>query len=179
MRRINYVAAILVLPTLLYAALVITNPANYFVDGKGERLFSIAYILASYDGKASAIQLIGTTVIVFGIIISQEKWPVRIASLAGAMVVWLGLLQGMTSNQVMVSTTLVFFFGLTLLQALAIGIYMLVSTIVRLIPPSIALLIKFTTGVRRRVAFPMRSTRHRIGNWMRSVWQYARRRRLY
>lgn len=176
MRRINYVAAILILPTLLYAALVITNPANYFGGGNGERLFAVAYVLAAYHGKASAIQLIGTTVIVFGIIISQEKWLVRIASLIGAIVVWIGLVQGMADNSVLVATTLVFFVGLTLAQALVIGIYALAVILFKLIPPSIALLIKLITGVRQRAAYPMQN---RISSWMRSIWQSARRRRPF
>lgn len=51
MRRINYVAAILVLPTLLYAVPVILNPFNYFGGGDGEQLFAIAYMLTAYDGN--------------------------------------------------------------------------------------------------------------------------------
>ena len=132
MRRINYFAAILALPTLLYAALVILNPFNYFGSGGGERLFAIAYIANAYPGKASAIQLIGTTMIAFGIIISQEKLLARTASLAGAAFVWIGLLQGMAENLPLVSATLIIFAGLTPLQAVAIGVYMLMPTIFRL-----------------------------------------------
>lgn len=174
MRRINYFAAILVAPTLLYAALVILNPFNYFVDGKGESPFAIAYVVAPYPGKAAAIQLIGTTMIAFGIIVSQEKPIVRVASLLGTVVVWLGLVQGMLNNSLLVGTTLVFFVGLTLLQGIGIGIYMLATTIGRLVPPVVASIVRLADIVQQRVAYSVRSTGNRISGWAASVWRTAR-----
>lgn len=175
MRRINYVAAILVLPTLLYAALVILNPFNYFGGGNGERLFAVAYMLTAYDGKAAAIQLVGTTIIAFGIIISQENLNARMASLSGATFVWIGLLQGMTDNSLLVSTTLVIFVGLTTLQAVAVGAYLLMPTIFRLPPLLIAVLIRFINGARQWTVYRVQSMGNRSGIWLRSVRQTARR----
>ena len=175
MRRINYFAAILVAPTLLYAALVILNPFNYFVDGKGESPFAIAYIVAPYPGKAAAIQLIGTTMIAFGIIISQEKPTARIASLVGTMVVWLGLIQGMAGNSLLVSTTLVIFAGLTLSQSIVIGLNILFATIVRLTPRVIASLLRFANVIRQWTVYSIRLAGTRINGWAASVRRTARR----
>lgn len=174
MRRINYVAAILVLPTLLYAVPVILNPFNYFGGGDGEQLFAIAYMLTAYDGKASAIQLIGTTIIAFGIIISQENLNARMASLAGATLVWIGLLQGMAANPLLVITTLVIFVGLTTLQAIAVGAYLLMPTVFRLTPLVIAVLIRFINDAQQWAVYRAQSMGNRSGVWLRWFRQTAR-----
>lgn len=174
MRRINYVAIILVAPTLIYTALVITNPANFFGGGNGERTFAIEYMVLAYEGKASAIQLIGTTIIAFGIIISQGSPNARTASLMGAIFVWIGLIQGMIDNPLLVGATLVIFVGLISLQAFVIGIYMMVVTIARLAPPLTAALILFTNSAGQWVIGRMRSMGNRKGIWLRAIRQTIR-----
>ena len=175
MQRINYFAVVLIVPTLLYVALVVLNPFNYFGDGDGERLFAIAYIAAAYPGKAAAIQLIGTTIIAFGIIISQENLIVRTASLAGTTFVWIGLIQGMAGNSLLVNTTLLVFLVLTPTQALFIGIIILMPTILRLTMSGITALIGLANDVRQWTAYRVRLIGNRIGMWLRSVLQTTRR----
>ena len=177
MRRINYFAAILVAPTLLYAALVILNPFNYFGKEEGDRLFAIAYIVAPYPGKAAAIQLVGTTLIAFGIIVSQEKLTARIASLTGTSFVWVGLMQGIADNPLLAGATLVIFVGSILSQGVGISAYMLGTTIIRLAPPVIAWLIQYASIMRQRAVHPIRSTGNRISKWI--VWVRRTARRLW
>ena len=175
MRRINYFAAVLALHTLAYAALVILNPFNYLGDGDGERLFAIAYIAVAYPGKAAAIQLIGTALIAFGIIISQENLIARMVSLTGATFVWIGLLQGTFGNPSLVNTTLIIFLVSAPLQAAVVGAYMLTPRVFRLIRRLTIALIRFANGVRQWAVYRMRAMRNRSGIWLRSVWQTTRR----
>ena len=175
MRRINYFAAVLALHTLVYAALVILNPFNYLGDGDGERLFAIAYIAVAYPGKAAAIQLIGTALIAFGIIISQENLIARMVSLTGATFVWIGLLQGTFGNPSLVNTTLVIFMVSAPLQAAVVGAYMLTPMLFRLARWFTDALIRFANGVRRWAIYRMRAVWNRSGMWLRSIWQTTRR----
>ena len=177
MQRINYFARILVFPTLLYAAVVVLNPFNSFGAETGERLFAGAYIAVAYHGKAAAIQLIGTTMIAFGIIISQGNLFARIASLLGTSVVWLGLVQNMADNLPLVVTTLVIFVGLTLLQAAFIGIHALTVAVARLTPRYIALLTQFANTMRRKVGARLRLMESFVGR--RTLWAWRAIQRLW
>lgn len=127
MKRTNLFAVILVAPTPFYGVMIIRNPAGFFGE-PSEKLLALQHITDPYRGKAAAIQLLGTTLIAIGIIVSQERRSARMASLLGTAFVWVGLMFSMRENPLLVSTTFAIFAGSLIMQI----IYVIISKLMQL-----------------------------------------------
>lgn len=170
MKLVNYKTTILFLLTLLYSALVILNPANYFGDGKGESLLAVDYIKNSYPSKALAIQLVGTTIIACGIIISRERPAARILILTGTWFVWTGLTISIDNNPILLGTTLLLFPGSILLMVIGIGLYMLLNTTIKLTFHVTAWSVRRVNSIRHRGTNLILSTKNRITERIAQIW---------
>ena len=164
----NQIASALFILTLLYAALVILNPYNFFEGGEGEKALDIGYIYVSYKHKESAIQLIGTMVIAIGIIISQEKLIPKIATLAGTLIVFIGLVTGIKHNTSLLGATLAIFPITISLIIIGIGIHILTFF-------AIVWLKRCINYMREKAMNLINPISSRISRWTRRIWRTINR----
>ena len=154
----------MILLTVLYTALVILNPYYYLGEGNSAKLLAIDHITNNYSKKNSAIQLIGTTIIAIGIIISQEKRNAQITTLTGTLIVWIGLTMNIKDNQSLFDTTLLIFPITVIVIAIGFIFHKLAISV-------ITWLKKYTNLILQRAMDLTQPIRNSISERIVQIWQ--------